>query len=270
MAAPRRIALLVEYDGTAFSGSQAQPVARTVQGTIEAALLRFTHEAQRLRFAGRTDAGVHAVGQVVTLDTQTAHAPARFIEALNHFLPQDVAVRTACEVAADFDPRHSARARSYRYVIEHGRLRSPLTARTAWQREATLDVAAMAAAAGQLPRGSRDWSAFAGPVPADRSTVRTLLRLEVRPCGPHRLEVHMEADAFLPHQVRRTVGALERVGIGRLSPDAFGQLVDGLPASVGPAAPPQGLTLMTVRYQQGAVSWETVDRDDDEDVPPQR
>jgi tRNA pseudouridine38-40 synthase len=257
----RRIALLVEYDGTAFAGSQAQPASRTVQQAIEDAIVAFTQEPQRVRFAGRTDAGVHASGQVVTLDTQSEHSPARFRQALNHFLPEDVAVRAACEVASDFEPRHHALSRLYRYAIEDGRPRSPLTRHSTWQREAALDASAMAEAASLLPREARDWAGFAGPVPPERTTVRTLLRCEVRRCSSHRLAVMMEADAFLPHQVRRTVGALERVGAGRLAPRDFARLVDGPPGSAGPTAPPQGLTLMAVRYARGMVEW-----DDDQDL----
>lgn len=275
MTGKRRIALLVEYDGTAFAGSQAQPASRTVQQAVEAAIEAFTGETQRVRFAGRTDSGVHARGQVVTLDTASAHTPARFREALNHFLPEDVAAHAACEVTADFDPRRHASARVYRYAIEHGRPRSPLTRSVTWQREVALEVEAMAAAALLLPRESRDWAAFAGRVPEDRSTVRTLMRCEVRPCSPHRLEVWMEAESFLPHQVRRTVGALERVGAGRMAPAEFAGLIEAPPSTVGPAAPPQGLTLMAVRYAPGLVDWETPNlrtrnSDDNEDVPPER
>lgn len=265
----RRIALLVEYDGTEFAGSQAQLRQRTVQDVIEDALTSFTGERQRVRFAGRTDAGVHALGQVVTLDTQTAHAPARFIEALNRYLPFDVAVRAVCVVPLMFDPRRSAISRLYRYQIEDGRARSPLTWRTAWQFKAPLDAEAMARAAEALPRSAVDWSAFAGRVPSDRSTVRTLAVCRVRRTAsrqmPHRIEVQMEAQAFLPHQVRRMVGALAEVGAGRLTVQAFARLLDGAPSSAGPSAPPQGLTLVAVRYAQGMVDW-----DDNEDVPPQR
>lgn len=261
--APRRVALLVQYDGTDFAGSQSQPGHRTVQDTLEAALLQFTGEAQRMRFAGRTDSGVHARGQVATLDTSTRHEPARWVAALNRYLPPDVAVRAACEVALGFDPRRSARSRRYEYRLEDGRPRSPLTRRDAWQLDAPLDAAAMAEAASLLPKVQRDWSAFSGPLEPGRSPERTLQTCSVRRCAPHRLVVTMQAESFLPHQVRRTVGALRDVGLGRLSPQAFARLVDAPPASVGPAAPPQGLTLVAVHYAPGTVDW----NDDDEDLP---
>jgi tRNA pseudouridine38-40 synthase len=261
--APRRIALLVEYDGTVFAGSQAQPGQRTVQDTLEAALEEFTGERQRMRFAGRTDAGVHARGQVATLDTSTAHSPATFRAALNRFLPPDVAVRKACAAPIDFEPRFAARSRVYAYAIEDGRPPSPLTRKVAWQLTARLDTELMAVAAALLPRERRDWAAFASPVDAQRSTLRTLLGCAVQRCSTHAITVTMEADAFLPHQVRRTVGALRDVGLGRITPEAFARLVDGPPGSVGPTAPPQGLILEVVRYAQGTVDWH-----DDEDIPP--
>jgi tRNA pseudouridine38-40 synthase len=259
----RRIALLVEYDGTAFAGSQAQPQQRTVQDVLEAALEQLTGERQRMRLAGRTDAGVHARGQVATLDTQTAHPPQVFCAALNHFLPADVAVRSASEVALDFDPRFAAHSRVYTYAIQDGQGRSPLSRRTAWQLNASLDSERMADAAASLPRARRDWSAFASPLGPQRSPVRTLLACAVQRCSAHDIVVTMEADAFLPHQVRRTVGALRDVGVGRLTAEAFAALADGPAASVGPTAPPHGLTLETVRYAQGMVDW-----DDDENVSP--
>ncbi|MQC16883.1 MAG: tRNA pseudouridine synthase A [Chloroflexi bacterium] len=259
-AEERRIALLLEYDGTDFSGSQLQPGRRTVQGELEAALQAFTGERGRVAFAGRTDAGVHASGQVAALSTRSAHSPATCRDALNHFLPEDVVVRAATAVALDFDPRRHASSRVYRYRIEDGLntvSRRPLRRRMAWQVGHRLDVPAMAAALARLPQGvERDWAAFAGAVPEGYPTVRTLLHAEVERCGPHDVLVTLEADGFLPHQVRMTVGALARVGGRGLMPHEFAELVDGVPGSAGPAAPPQGLTLMSVRYPPGTVqSW---------------
>lgn len=252
----RRLALLLEYDGTAFAGSQLQPAVRTVQEVVEAALERFTGRQTRIALAGRTDTGVHALGQVAALDIETAHAPEVVRDALNHFLPEDVVVRSVAEVVAGFDPRRHAVARTYRYRIEDGRIRAPLTRHRSWQVERPLDASAMAAALALLPVGvSRDWAAFSGAVPAGYPTLRTLLDAHVERCGPQAVQVTLEADGFLPHQVRLTVGTLHRVGAGRLSPAEFAALVDGPPASAGPAAPPQGLTLVAVRYPPGTVEW---------------
>jgi len=252
----RRLALLLEYDGTAFAGSQRQSAARTVQEVVEAGIEAFTGRRTRIALAGRTDAGVHALGQVAAFDMEAPHAPGTVRDALNHFLPEDVAVRAAAEVAATFDPRRHAVARTYRYRIEDGRVRAPLTRHRAWQVERPVDVAAMAAALALLPVGvPRDWAAFSGAVPAGYPTVRTLLDARVERCGPQDVQVTLEADGFLPHQVRMTVGALQRVGAGRLSPREYAALVDGPPGSAGPAAPPQGLTLVAVRYPPGTIEW---------------
>ncbi len=251
-----RIALRLEYDGTEFSGSQTQPDRRTVQATLEAALESVTGECQRIEFAGRTDAGVHATGQVAALDTQRTYSPATFRAALSHFLPEDMAVQAAAEVGQHFDPRRDAVSRRYRYEIEDRRERSPLRRHRAWQRRQHLDAEAMAAAAEELPRELTDWAAFASRVAKGYPTVRTLLDMTVQRCGPHRITVTVEADGFLQHQVRRMVGTLVEVGEGTRTPADYAALVDGAPGSVGSTAPPQGLTLVAVRYAPGTVDWD--------------
>ena len=257
---PRRLALLVEYDGTDFSGSQSQRGRRTVQDTLEDALAAYCGEPieggrRRISLAGRTDSGVHARAQVAVIDCARQDSLETVRDALNHYLPEDVAVRAVCEVAADFEPRRGAVARRYCYRIRDGGTRSPLRRRDVWQRPHALDASAMAAAAAALPRGRRDWAAFAGAPAEGVSTVRTLISMGVRRRGPHEIEVSMEADAFLPHQVRRTVGALERVGAGARSPQQFAALVDAPASSAGPTAPPHGLTLEAVRYPAGMADW---------------
>ncbi len=252
----RRIALRLEYDGTDFAGSQAQPDQRTVQGTLEATLESVTGERRRIEFASRTDAGVHATGQVAALDTQREYGAATCRAALSHFLPEDVAVQAAAEVGQHFDPRRDAVARRYRYEIEDQRERSPLRRHRAWQRRRELDTAAMAAAVERLPRELTDWAAFAASVAKGYPTERTLLDVTVRRCGPHCIAVEVEADGFLQHQVRRMMGALVEVGEGVQTPADYAALVDGAPGSAGPTAPPQGLTLVAVRYAPGTVDWD--------------
>ena len=263
MDALRRVALLVEYDGTEFSGSQLQPGRRTVQGAIEDAVYAYDAEPdaepRRAALAGRTDAGVHARGQVAAIDLNRRDDLATVRDAINHYLPDDVAVIAAADVDASFDPRRHATSRRYRYRIEDGRPRSPLGRRDRWHVRKRLDARAMAEAASLLPRGERDWSAFAGPLDDGRSPVRTLLCLSAERTGPHAIEITMEADAFLPHQVRRTAGALERVGAGACSPQAFAALADGEAGSVGPTAPAHGLTMEAVRYAPGLPAWDCGD-----------
>ncbi len=125
----RRIAVLLEYDGTAYSGSQYQENGPSIQSELEAAIHRLTSETARAAFAGRTDAGVHALGQVASFETVSRLTPAEFVSGLNHFLPEDIAVRSVREVAREFDPRRQALSRVYRYRIDNRAVRSPLERR---------------------------------------------------------------------------------------------------------------------------------------------
>lgn len=241
----RRIALLLEYDGTAYSGSQYQDNGASIQAVLEACIEKLTGVRSRAAFAGRTDAGVHALGQVAAFDTEMALEPGGFVRALNHFLPDDIAVRDAADVAADFDPRRQARNRLYRYRIDNRAVRSPLQRDRAWHVDRPLDLPAMRGAALRL-EGAHDFAAFAGP--HEGLTARTLRRCEVAgACGAVTLE--MEAEAFLPHQVRRTAGALVEVGLGRMSEQELVARLDAaVPTSSGPAAPACGLYLVRIEY----------------------
>lgn len=241
----RRIAVLLEYDGTAYRGSQYQENGPSIQSELESAINKLTGERQRAAFAGRTDAGVHALGQVAAFDVRARLALAEFVSGLNHFLPDDIAVREAAEAALDFDPRRHARRRVYRYRLDNRGVRSPLERSRAWSVARPLDLGRMREAAALLV-GEHDFAAFAGPY--EGRTDRALYRCDVREqCG--RVEVEMEAPAFLPHQVRRTVGALAEVGLGRMSRDEFaGLLREAKPSSAGPSAPACGLYLVRIAY----------------------
>ena len=244
----RRIALLLEYDGSRYGGSQIQKNAPTVQGSLEGAIKRLTGEMARVAFAGRTDAGVHARGQVASFLTWRPFGAMVFVDGLNYWLPDDIAVRRAREVALEFDVRRRARGRLYRYLVYNDRAPSPLLRQRAWHVKQPLDVAAMRQAAAYLV-GRHDFAAFAaGLERPGASTVRTVHRFDVRRSG-RLVSFEAEADAFLPHQVRRTVGALVEVGLGRQMPQWFEELLwAAKPATAGPAAPPQGLCLMRVTY----------------------
>ncbi len=242
----RRIAVVLEYDGTAYSGSQYQENGPSIQSELESAIRKLTGAPVRAAFAGRTDAGVHALRQVAAFDTESKLAPVEFVSGLNHFLPRDIAVRGAREVAAGFDPRRHARSRVYRYRIDSRPVRPALARERAWHVPKPLDVAAMQRAARRL-EGTHDFAAFAGP--HQGSTERTLRRCDVTAAHCGRVTVEMEAQAFLPHQVRRTVGPLVEVGLGKLSEEAFAALLDRAgPSSAGPAAPACGLYLVRVVY----------------------
>ena len=249
MTVVRRLALIVEYDGAGYHGFQFQPNAPTVQGALEEAIHKLTGERVRVKAAGRTDAGVHAVGQVVAFDTSSALPSGTVMDALNHHLPAEVAVREAHPVGSDFDPRRSALGRSYRYTVLNRRTRSPLLRRRACLIGQPLVADRMREAAALLV-GEHDFARFSGPLP-DRqaSTVRRVYEAEVR--RERRLiTFDVSANAFLPHQVRRMAGALVEVGRGKLPVEGFAGLLGGKRGCGGaPSLPPHGLCLMRVEYE---------------------
>ena len=241
-SAGRRYRATVEYDGTEFAGFQRQKEARTVQGELEAALSRLSGGVrQPVVGAGRTDAGVHATGQVIAFTYPGSLSAEALTEALNGTLPPDVAIRDLRRAPAGFNPRYAARSREYRYSIWNGP-RSPLRERMALWVRTGLDVAAMASAATAF-EGRHDFSAFGG---ADPQPVRTIHRIRVRRQGSA-VTIDVRADAFLRGMVRRIVAALLAVGMGTLEVSAVpGLLTAGKPALAGAKAPARGLCLRRV------------------------
>lgn len=219
----------------------------TVQDALAAAVQRATGEQPRLRAAGRTDAGVHALGQVVAFDTASSIPGDRFARALNAHLPDGLVVRRSWEAEADFHPQYQAVSKEYRYLVLTRREPTALARRRAWWVPRPLDRAAMEAAASGLT-GRHDFTAFASTGSSVRTTVRTLYRLEVE-ARPPWLVVIAEADGFLYRMVRRLVAGLVEVGRGRMAPDALARRLSepGLKPPVG-TAPPWGLYLVRVRY----------------------
>ncbi len=243
----RRIALVVEYEGTGYAGFQRQANAPSVQEEIENAIESLTAVRPTVRGAGRTDAGVHALGQVAAFDTESAIPVERIAPGLNHYLGEQIAVRSAHEAAPAFDPRRDALARVYRYRILESRQPSPLRRRFTHRVGRRLDVAAMNAAAACLI-GERDFRAFSGPQPHGRSYVRRMTRAEARRDGDE-TAVEFDANAFLPQQVRRTVAALARVGLGEATREEFEQMIaSGAQGAAEMVFPARGLTLREVRY----------------------
>lgn len=245
-----KIALIVEYDGTRYHGFQYQDNAITVQAELELALKGLTNQSIRVKAACRTDAGVHAVGQVVSFRTQAQYPPEAWVKALNYFLPPDVAVQEAWPVAEDFDVQRWAIRREYRYTIFNRRVRSPFKVRFAYFYPQPLDVAAMQRASRTL-EGEHDLSSFS-PLAGERAgkTTRKVYQSRVSRRGDL-VYFTMAANSFLPHQIRHTVGALLRVGRGKLGVAEFGQILGARqPGLAGPAVPPQGLCLMKVEYSQ--------------------
>jgi tRNA pseudouridine38-40 synthase len=238
----QRFRATVEYDGTEFFGFQAQPGTRTVQGELEAALARLSGgNRQPVMGAGRTDAGVHATGQVIAFTYPGTLSAEALTEALNGTLPPDVAISGLRRVPDGFNPRYAARYREYRYTIWNGP-RSPLKERTSLWVRSELDVIAMAKAATAL-EGRHDFSPFGG---ADPQPVRTVHRIRIRRSGST-VTIDVRADAFLRGMVRRIVATLLAVGRGQLEVSAVpGLLEAGRPALSGAAAPARGLCLRRV------------------------
>ena len=245
-----RLALIIDYDGTRYSGFQYQTNAPSVQAELESAVRWLTGESVRIAGAGRTDAGVHAEGQVVALDTGSDLTVESFVAGMNFHLPQDVAVRRARQVPDGFDPRRAAVSRRYRYSLLRRSTRSPLTERSAVVVSEPLDIGLMRAAA-KLMVGSHDFARFAGPLERpDASTVRAVSEIDIEVEG-ERIEIEVEGNAFLPHQVRRMVGALVDVGRGRMTADEVGGLLSGEKTrAVAHSMQPQGLSLVEVRYPE--------------------
>lgn len=240
--------LVLEYDGTAFEGWQRQPAGhRTVQGELERVLGELGR-VERIMGAGRTDAGVHAEGQVASVRIETELDVETLGRALNGKLPRDIAVVACRSAPAGFDARRAALGKHYRYCVWNGRLRSPLReARFLHVRE-PLDLGAIARAAADL-EGRHDFASFQGvgtPVP---HTVRTLTRVQVEGVAGGEVVFDFQGDGFLKHMVRNLVGTLLEVGHGRRPADSMRELLAKLDRSAaGPTARPQGLTLVSVRY----------------------
>lgn len=250
------VAALVAYDGTRYHGFQRQPADRgpTIQGEIEAALLRVTGEAIQITGAGRTDSGVHASGQVINFQSGARLGAEAWRGALNARLPADIAVRDARIADEGFHARKSALERRYRYRILCDPVRSPLRERYAWRTARGLDVAAMRVAAASLV-GERDFGAF-GSSPRDSRedgfrghTVRRLTLARCEWLESEEIAFDFAANAFLTGMVRRLVGTLALVGAGDLTTDGLRAILEMRDkAQAGAAAPPQGLCFTGVSY----------------------
>ena len=262
-----RLLALVEYDGTDFAGFQLQArrgavQPRTVQHELEAALSLCTGTSVTVFAAGRTDTGVHAVGQAIHFDSDApiAAAPDQLARAVNANLPPDVKLREVRHVPADFHARYSATRRRYCYRVFSSRVTSPLHRRYVHQVRAPLSVSRMNDAAQHLV-GAHDFIAFAAEEKRGPSTVRRVFEAGVRADSAPRwhtfqdsaqlVEIEVEATGFLRHMMRRIAGTLIRVGDGRLAPDAVATILASRDKSLaGPTAPAHGLCLESVTYPQ--------------------
>ena len=249
---PRRIALGVEYDGSAFHGWQLQrdPVMPTVQAAVEQALGRVANHAVRVYCAGRTDAGVHALSQIVHFETQVERPLKAWVMGVNTHLPASVCVRWAHPVADDFHARFSALRRCYRYVIDNRRVRSAVLAgKVSWQCLPLAEQLMQADA--QLLTGSHDFSSYRAVACQSRSPVREVHSIQVYRQGPL-ITIELEANAFLMHMVRNIAGVLMAVGSGKQAPGWAGEVLAARDRRLGGVtAPPGGLYFMGALYPSG-------------------
>ena len=252
----RNIRLTIAYDGTDFHGWQRQPRAATIQEALETRIAKITGAAVTLHGSGRTDAGVHAAGQVANFRTECSIPCASLMKALNDILPASIRVRAADEAPADFHARHSAKAKTYRYRILQGPICPPFLARYVYHHPYPLDCRRMARAA-RLLEGEHDFTSFAGNNPArkargsqDGSNVRKVFQSRIAVRKKLRMIVYeIRGSGFLHHMVRNIVGTLLEVGSGKLSPDDIPAIIRARDrGKAGATAPASGLWLVRVEY----------------------
>jgi tRNA pseudouridine38-40 synthase len=249
----RNIRLLLAYDGSEFSGWQVQPDAATIQGTLATAIGRVTGEKVLPQGSGRTDAGVHALGQVATFPTESPIPAANLVKALNDVLPPSIRVLEACEVASEFHARKSARAKTYRYRMYRGVICPPFLARYVWHYPFPLDENAMQQAAA-LVVGKHDFTSFAAVDPErghDDEVVSNVRRIIVstwKQAGQE-LIYTVQGSGFLHHMVRNLVGTFVLVGKTTLKPENMNEILQARNrAAAGATAPASGLYLVNVDY----------------------
>ena len=245
----RTLKLTVSYDGTRYVGWQRQAEGNSVQGVLEEALARFEGRAVTVQGAGRTDAGVHALGQVASVQVTFTHDTATLLRALNAQLPEDVRVRAIEECGDEFHARFNATSKTYRYLLRNAAISDPFERAHVWHIPQPLDVAAMQRAA-QLLVGTHDFAAFQSVGTDVSGTVRTIVRstLELRDTSGL-LAYEVTGNGFLRHMVRAIVGTLVEVGRGWREADSMATLLQGRDrGEAGRTAPAHGLFLVRVDY----------------------
>ena len=265
----RTLRVVLEYDGTNFSGWQIQkglPPQQTIQGALQHAIERLTLEPVRVRGASRTDAGVHARGQVVAFETAKDNIPIiGFVRGLGQFLPKAIAVRRVEEAPTDWDPRRTSRGKRYRYTYWNDETPSALDRNRVWWVRGQLDIDAMRAGAEAL-LGTHDFEAFRSAQCAARHAVRTMYTVELRPGAYRRIELDVVGNAFCRNMVRIFAGQLYEVGLGKVAPSAVASILESRDRTrAGITAPPQGLCLEEVIYDDRLPPRPENDADIDDD-----
>jgi len=248
MTKTAKIVLTLEYDGTRYHGFQWQAGLPSIQGELEKAIKRLTGERRRVIAASRTDAGVHAKGQVVSFRTESSLPTNTFISGLNYYLPRDIAVKSAYRVSDSFNVRRDAISREYSYYILNSPTRSPMREAFSYLVASPLDIEAANQAA-QALIGEHDLASFAsGNGVRIKSTVRRVFKAQLQRDG-ELVIFNMVANSFLPHQVRNTVGCLIRVGLGKMSIDEFRSIIKRRKLGMArPTVPACGLCLSRINY----------------------
>ncbi len=239
--------IVIEYDGANYHGWQRQPNDITIQEVIEKSLLKITGEKIGIIASGRTDAGVHAYGQVASLKTSANIDDPSLLKALNSVLPKDIVIKGLSTVSDDFHARYSARSKIYKYIILNRPYPSSFYYRYSWYIPYPLDMTLMRKGAAIL-KGRHDFSSFRAASCEAKDPVRTLSRLDIYN-EDDRIIFYLEGNGFLKHMARTIIGTMVRVGKGKMSPDkVMDILVSGDRRNAGPTAPPQGLFLVSVSY----------------------
>ncbi len=244
----RNFRITIEYDGTAYHGWQRQKDRRSIQGEIEKALEKLTSQKVTLIGSGRTDAGVHALGQIANYRCRTRMSARAFEKGLNSLLPEDIVIRACREVDESFHARYDAVGKRYRYCILNRPTPAAVGRQYAWYLKKPLDVAPMESAASRI-LGKHDFKAFEGTGSPRSHTIRTVVEAKWRKAASGLLVFEIEADGFLRFMVRNIVGSLVDVGQGKKTPDDFEAILNARDRSLaGITAPPQGLFLLRVKY----------------------
>ncbi len=243
----RRIKLVVHYDGTAYHGWQAQADVDTIQEQLEKALEKLCGCQVKLIGSSRTDAGVHALGQVAHADIDTPVPTKNIIRSLNRYLPDDIVVTEAEDVDESFDAIRSTTSKLYRYSIYTGKIRPVREIRYCWHRPGKLNILKMQQAAEKM-LGKKDFKSFASAADQRESSIRTILKCEVIESKPF-IYIDVEADGFLYNMVRNIVGTLVDIGRGRWDPEYIEEILTAKDrAAAGKIAPARGLCLMEIDY----------------------
>ncbi|WP_053983262.1 tRNA pseudouridine(38-40) synthase TruA [Niameybacter massiliensis] len=243
----RRVQLIVAYDGTNFHGFAKQNHAATIQGTIEKALYELTKEKIDLVGSGRTDAGVHAKGQCCIIDTNTTIPTKNLVKALNGRLPKSIVIKDAMDVKEDFHPRFMAKRKTYRYQILTSSVNDPFVGPFSYFYPYPLDIERMQKAAKYI-EGEHDFKGFCASGSSVKGTVRTVYSIEVRKVDDL-IQIDICGNGFLYNMVRIIAGTLIEVGRGKKAPRCIAEMIEKKDRTLGgPTAPPEGLTLLEVYY----------------------